>query len=334
MKYEYHGDFARLDPPGYALRWLRGFDRILELGPAGGALTEQLAMSGSSVVTVEYDASFVPVLDEVADVVLERDLDVVTRDELAKHGPFDAVVATDVLEHLRDPARLLHVIAQLLRDDGVLVVSLPNVTHGDVRLALLSGEFNSTNEGLLDSTHLRFFTRETAEALITDPGFEIVELERTWQGIGTTEQAKFCDPKYFDLRESLVNEPEAETYQFIFRAVKRGKPIVKAIQEAAEAHKALRAAEDRIAQLSAEVDGLRAALAALESDHSAMNAQRHAIDVERARLADRVKVLEAGIEAVGHSGTFKFAALISKLRHGADAGTDVHTALYSLLDRQ
>lgn len=61
----------------------------------------------------------------------------------------------------------------LLNDDGYVVVSLPNVAHWEVQFALLQGRFEYTREGLLDDSHLRFFTYDTALKLIREAGFEI-----------------------------------------------------------------------------------------------------------------------------------------------------------------
>jgi len=69
------------------------------------------------------------------------------------------------LEHLRNPWRVLEETQQLLKSEGYIVVSIPNIAHGAIRLALLQGRFEYTELGILDNTHLRFFTRKTVEQL-------------------------------------------------------------------------------------------------------------------------------------------------------------------------
>ena len=91
--------------------------------------------------------------------------------------PFDVVVCADVLEHLPEPHLLLSLILTWLRPGGVVLVSLPNVANVSVRLALLSGHFRYAERGILDRTHLRFYTLETARELLTTAGFRIRGVE-------------------------------------------------------------------------------------------------------------------------------------------------------------
>ena len=85
--------------------------------------------------------------------------------------PFDVIVAGDVLEHLPRPERLLALLRPLLARDGILMASIPNVANVTVRVSLALGRFSYTDRGLLDRTHLRFYTRRTARALLEESGF-------------------------------------------------------------------------------------------------------------------------------------------------------------------
>lgn len=102
---------------------------------------------------------------------------------LAKHGPFDVVMFSDVLEHLADPARMLSLAVSGLSAEGVILASVPNVAHWSMRLDLLRGRFNYTESGLRDATHLRWFTRATLSGLFHSQGLEIVDFRHT---AGTT----------------------------------------------------------------------------------------------------------------------------------------------------
>ena len=92
-------------------------------------------------------------------------------------GRFDCVVCADVLEHLREPAQVLEKIRRWLTPDGVLVASLPNVRHHTVVASLLEGNWTYESAGLLDSDHVRFFTRREIEKLLYRQGFEIQTLQ-------------------------------------------------------------------------------------------------------------------------------------------------------------
>jgi SAM-dependent methyltransferase len=91
---------------------------------------------------------------------------------------FDRVLMLDVLEHVPNPEQLLEECKPLLRPGAEAVVSLPNVANITVRWSLFFGRFEYTERGILDRTHLRFFTRRSARRLLRDAGYEIVE-ERT-----------------------------------------------------------------------------------------------------------------------------------------------------------
>ena len=89
---------------------------------------------------------------------------------------FDAIVCGDVLEHLRDPGRLLRRAREWLKADGSLVASIPNVRHHSVVRSILEGNWTYESAGLLDQTHLRFFTRREIEKLFFRAGFAIEEM--------------------------------------------------------------------------------------------------------------------------------------------------------------
>jgi SAM-dependent methyltransferase len=94
-------------------------------------------------------------------------------------GPFDAIIYGDVLEHLSDPLSALLAVNPSLAPGGLVVVSVPNVAHLWVRLALLGGRFDYTDRGILDRTHLRFFTRRTLLALLAEAGLAVSALHVT-----------------------------------------------------------------------------------------------------------------------------------------------------------
>jgi len=90
---------------------------------------------------------------------------------------FDAILLIDVLEHLGDPTGALRRLFPLLREGGRIVVAIPNVAHWSVRLRLLVGRFDYEDSGILDRTHVRFYTRETARAMLEEAGLEIQETD-------------------------------------------------------------------------------------------------------------------------------------------------------------
>ena len=80
---------------------------------------------------------------------------------------------------MKDPSRLLTECKAVLKSNGLLVVSLPNIANITVRLKLLFGKFDYQERGIMDKTHLRWFTRRTARKLLEDHGYRIVEERMT-----------------------------------------------------------------------------------------------------------------------------------------------------------
>src|SRR5690606_18789217 len=121
---------------------------------------------------------------------------------------------------------LLTAVRALLRPGGYVVASIPNVAHGSVRLALLGGHFPYGEKGLLDRTHLRFYTRHTIEGLFANTGYAIRQLLRHEKALDASE-IKFDKSAVPDeVYQSLVNDPDARTYQFIVAAYPVGESEV------------------------------------------------------------------------------------------------------------
>lgn len=89
------------------------------------------------------------------------------------HGTFDVVLFADVLEHLADPIHVLEQVKPALAPGGRVLASIPNVAHWSVRLRLLAGRFDYRPTGIMDATHLRWFTREGVRRLFHGAGYEI-----------------------------------------------------------------------------------------------------------------------------------------------------------------
>jgi 2-polyprenyl-3-methyl-5-hydroxy-6-metoxy-1,4-benzoquinol methylase len=156
--------------------------RVLDVGCASGYLAARLAARGCSVVGVEPDPASAAEAEAHCELVIVDSIDS-ERGRAAIDGTFDYVLFGDVLEHLVDPWETLRFARTLLAPRGVAIVSIPNVAAWPVRLGLLAGRFDYADLGLLDRTHLRFFTRRTAHELVRGAGFEIeserfVHLER------------------------------------------------------------------------------------------------------------------------------------------------------------
>ena len=107
--------------------------------------------------------------------VICKDAETAVRD--CPTGYFDCLIMADILEHLVDPWKALEEYRLTLRDGGCLIVSLPNIRFvGAVIPLVCAGQWEYREDGVLDRTHLRFFTKDSAIALVRGAGFTRIEI--------------------------------------------------------------------------------------------------------------------------------------------------------------
>jgi 2-polyprenyl-3-methyl-5-hydroxy-6-metoxy-1,4-benzoquinol methylase len=150
--------------------------RALDVGAADGFLSELLSRQGWQVTALERDPAQAAKARGRCHEVIVADLDQAAP---KLSGTFDAIVYGDVLEHLTDPLPVLVAINRSLAPAGRVVVSVPNVAHLWVRLQLLLGRWDYGDRGILDRTHLRFFTRRTFVRFLEEAGLSVTELAST-----------------------------------------------------------------------------------------------------------------------------------------------------------
>ena len=160
------------------LAWLgegRG-RRILDVGAADALVGRRLTERGWRVTGIEGD----PALAQAGAPYCERMITANLNREVPEvQGPFDAILYGDVLEHLIDPSRVLVELNRSLVPDGFVIVSVPNIAHLYIRLLLLLGRFDYLDRGILDNTHLRFFTARSLRALLDDAGLVVERFSAT-----------------------------------------------------------------------------------------------------------------------------------------------------------
>ena len=154
------------------LEWLgEGQGRpVLDVGAADGLLARRLTERGWRVTGIESDPALAEAGAPHCQTMVRADLNAGLPD---LHGPFAAIVYGDVLEHLVDPLGVLMGLNRFLSPEGAVVLSIPNVAHLWVRLSLLAGRFDYGDRGILDRTHLRFFTERSLRALVREAGLRV-----------------------------------------------------------------------------------------------------------------------------------------------------------------
>ncbi|MGH3350271.1 MAG: class I SAM-dependent methyltransferase [Nocardioides sp.] len=175
-----------------------GGKQVLDVGCWTGEVGRILTERGCTVTGIEIDPEAATLAEKVLERVVVADLDAKPLTEIVEPGSFDVVIFADVLEHLVDPRAALEQARELLAPGGRVVISIPNVTHGSVRLALLQGRWQTTDTGLLDRTHIKFYSRDGLIALFAEAGYVIEDLR------GTT-----ADPLNVEVAVDVAGLPEA-----------------------------------------------------------------------------------------------------------------------------
>jgi 2-polyprenyl-3-methyl-5-hydroxy-6-metoxy-1,4-benzoquinol methylase len=269
-----HSKVVSLGPPA---------TRVLEFGCATGYMSEVLKTRlGCTVVGVEIDRDAAALAEQHAERVIVGDAEKIDYAAELAGEEFDVVLFADVLEHLKEPADVLRRVRPFVAENGVVVASIPNIAHASVRLALLAGEFRYREWGLLDDTHLRFFTRASIQDLFEETGYVVTHWLRQRFDVGETEIKVPEVPEA--VREWLASDPEATTYQFVLRAlVSEPANQLKTMREELDE---LRIHRDASVQLAAardelaELRPLREEVAHLRAENEAVR-RAHAVQGQR-----------------------------------------------------
>jgi O-antigen biosynthesis protein len=196
--------------------------QVVDFGCATGYFAQLMTRQECIITGVEINPDAALAAKQYCQEVIVADLDFVSVTEILPDRRFDVAVFGDVLEHLRDPWQVLRDTKQILKKDGYIVASIPNIAHGAIRLALLQGKFEYTELGILDNTHLRFFTRKTVEDLLENSGYLLKDLQRTklpfFANNNLVPQININD---FDreMIEKMQTDEDIDTLQFVVRAL-------------------------------------------------------------------------------------------------------------------
>jgi len=150
--------------------------KVLEIGCTTGYISKSLKENDCTIIGIEIDEESVKVAKEYCGNVIVADVENLSELPYPEKY-FDVLLFGDILEHLKDPLRVMRNLKRYLSSDGYIVASIPNVAHIYPRLKLLFGKWDYEDIGLLDRTHLRFFTKRSARRLISDAGFKIEKMD-------------------------------------------------------------------------------------------------------------------------------------------------------------
>jgi glycosyltransferase involved in cell wall biosynthesis len=197
--------------------------RIIDLGCSGGLLADKLRARGHFVVGVDHTE--VPGVRDRTDAFFAADLNKGVPKEVGTG--YDVVIAGDVIEHLSSPSECLRQMIGMLRPGGQMLLSVPNFGHWYPRLRVCLGIFGYDRRGILDDTHLRFFTRSTLRRLVRRGGFDILEETVTGLPLGAMSSGGGLSKAVRRLDEILVRtRPTLFGYQYLMRLTPHAEETV------------------------------------------------------------------------------------------------------------
>lgn len=205
------------------IAWIAGRvdegSEVLEFGPANGRLTKYLVTEKKCEVDIveidEASGKGASVYARHALVGSEKG-DIENYHWLGIREKYDFVIFADVLEHLIHPQAVLERCGAVMKENGRILVSIPNASHNSVIIQLINDQFNYTPTGILDNTHLKFFTRNSFEKMAQKSGWTIVEEKAKQNRVGENEICWDYNDISRNLFKELVHRPTGNIYQYMF----------------------------------------------------------------------------------------------------------------------
>ena len=198
---------------------------VLDVGCACGDFGELINRDKGCIVHgMEYDAGSIDIAMHTNAYEAVHQVDLNTFDEskyTQYHQNFDTIVLLDVLEHILNPEEVLHSLKKYLKEDGFFIISLPNVAFCDIKIGLLQDEFTYTDTGILDKTHLKFYTYKSISSMVTRMGLEIYA----------------CQPKvdYFSIQtgnvpRSVIRYIKKDPHSFVYQYLIKVSPTLEDVK--------------------------------------------------------------------------------------------------------
>lgn len=192
--------------------------KVLDVGCSSGYFGASLRACGHVVWGIEPFQKAAQAAQNVLDQVYVGNIQSFFNDH--PNERFDVIVFGDVLEHIEDPVSILHKCRDFLNPGGRVVASIPNVSHLAIRTMMLEGRWTYGDLGILDRTHLRFFTRDTAIDMFSDAGYGVYQISPV--RLQAQQVDSLCllglDPDMLIATSKLVRDDHAYDFQYVFSA--------------------------------------------------------------------------------------------------------------------
>lgn len=216
MKYNFQLELSSKNSLSLILKKVTQGATVLEFGPAAGRMTKYMQETlNCKVYIVEIDEEAAKIASAYAKETIIGNIEDYIWYSKFKDIKFDFIIFADVLEHLYDPHTVLNRAQTLLAENGSIITSVPNIAHNSVIIDLLQNKFNYRRTGLLDDTHIRFFTHESLHGMINSCNLTAIWEEAIIKKVGDTELNNYFDELPKGVVKYLKNRPLCDIYQFV-----------------------------------------------------------------------------------------------------------------------
>lgn len=222
MKYETEIDFNSRNTVTIFIDLIKNNSKVLEFGAASGRLTKYLKEEKAckvSIVEIDEEAAKIAVPYTESHVIGDI-MDYGWMDEFAGQQ-FDYILFADVLEHLLKPEEVLAKVKKFLKEDGKILISLPNIAYNGVLLSLYENNFAYSEVGILDNTHLRFWALDEAERIFRGLGYGIELIDATYNPLSVSEFGTVYESLPSVVGNHIKSRVYGELYQMVFVLSKR-----------------------------------------------------------------------------------------------------------------
>lgn len=222
MPYDFNLDMSTINSNSVIINNISANSDVLEFGCAHGRMTKYLKQNLNCNVTIiekdncGYDAAQFADLSFIGNKLGDIESDNWYNKLLIDNKKFDFIIFADVLEHLMYPAEALFRSSYFLKPDGMIWISIPNISHNSVIIDLINNKFTYRDIGLLDQTHISFFTKYSLEEMVKSCKLNIVKQENLINVVENTEFGNSYDDVPSEVANFLKNRQFAEVYQYVW----------------------------------------------------------------------------------------------------------------------
>ena len=220
-KYDFQLDLETKNSTSVIIKMMKENTDVLEIGPAHGRLTKHLKENmNCSVDIVEIDLEAGNHAKQYArNALVGLEAGNVSADywfETLQDNKYDYIICADVLEHLHNPDKVLERLKSLLKPDGSILISIPNFTHSSVLVNLFNDIFEYNEIGLLDNTHIHFFTYKSFMKMVKDAGLIPVKEDATFAATYKTELKTKLSDVSGSIAKVIMGKKYSNAYQYLF----------------------------------------------------------------------------------------------------------------------